>query len=242
MTPLAAAAAAEGGKAKALFHVGPLEVTEAVVGTWLVMGFIVLVLAAVARSLRPVPASRLQVAVEGLYGALVGFLATIMDEGRARRFAPLVVSLFLFILVSNYSGLVPLLPEQPWYVPPTSHWGVTLGLALVVFAAVQYNALRTHGIRYFREMFHIEKWYMIPLMLPLGIAEELIKPFTLSMRLFVNVFAGETALAEMTSNVPYVIPLVILVLELIAGAVQAFIFTALTAVYLSQATAVHEHH
>lgn len=240
MMPLAAAAAEEGGGA--LFRVGPLEVTEAVVGTWLVMGAIVLVLALVARGLRPVPAGRLQVAVEGLYEALTGFLTTIMDQERARRFAPLIVSLFLFILVSNYSGLLPLLPEEPWYAAPTSHWGVTLGLALVVFAYVQYNALRTHGLRYFREMFHIQTWYMIPLMLPLGIAEELIKPFTLSMRLFVNIFAGETALAEMTRNIPYVIPLVIMVLELIAGAVQAFIFTALTTVYLSQATTVHEHH
>lgn len=238
--PLAAPAAEEGGGV--LFRVGPLEVTEAVVGTWLVMGFIAVVLAAVARSLQAVPASRLQVAVEGLYGALVGFLATIMDEERARRFAPLVVSLFLFILVSNYSGLLPLLPEQPWFAAPTSHWGVTLGLALVVFAYVQYNALRTHGVRYFREMFHIEKWWLIPLMLPLGIAEELIKPFTLSMRLFVNIFAGETALVEMTRNVPYAVPLVILVLKLITGAVQAFIFSALTTVYLSQATAVHQHH
>lgn len=225
-----------------LFHLGPLEVTEAVVGTWLVMGFLVLVLGAVVRGAGLIPASRLQVAVESVYQALTAFLANIMDEERARRFAPFLVSLFLFILVSNYSGLLPVLPETPWYAAPTSHWGVTLGLALVVFATVQYQAIRTHGWAYFRNMFHIENWFMLPLMLPLGIAEELIKPFTLSMRLFVNIFAGETALAEMTRSIPFVIPLVILMLELIAGAVQAFIFTALTTVYLAQATARPHHY
>lgn len=238
--PLNLAAGGEGEHgAGVLFHLGPAPVTEAVFGMWLLMALLAVGLALLVRRFRSVPESRLQVAVESLYEGLVNFYAKTMDEQRARAFAPFLTTLFLFILISNYSGLIPIVPETPWYAAPTSHWGITIGLAVTVFFTVQYMAIRSHGLAHFKHMF--EPWYLAWLMFPLGIFEELVKPFSLSLRLYANIFAGETALAQMLHNIPYVLPIAVMALELIAGAIQAFIFTALTTVYLAAATAP-EHH
>ena len=244
---LAAEEAEPGGGhgSEALFYIGPAPVTAAVVGQWLVMGFILLLFWLVVRRLEQVPCSCLQaaleLAVEGLYGLFGG----VMGPEKASRFVHLPLALFFFIIVSNYSGLIPLLPHTPWYKPPTSHWGVTIGLALAVFLYVHFTAVRLTGGRYYKHMF--QPWWLSPLTFPLGLMEEIVKPFSLSLRLFVNIFAGETLLASLLALLVVLpmalpIPVMIMGIELITGAVQALIFSILTTTYIASVVGHDDHH
>lgn len=233
-----AAAAGDGhsGGAEILFHIGPIPVPTVVFSQWLIMAFILLIAWLAVRGLQWIPSGRLQSAVEIAMEGLLAFFGNIMDQERIRTYIAVPASLFLFILTSNYSGLIPFLPEQRWYTPPTSYWGVTAGLAIFVFLYVHATAIRAGGHHYlgwFRPL------WLSWLRVPLGLVEEVARPFSLSLRLFANVFAGETLLALLLLTVPYFLPAGILGLEMITGAVQALIFSMLTTVYLAEVTEKH---
>lgn len=234
--PMVLAAAA--GGVEPVFWIGPVPVSPGVVGQWLIMGFIILIAAIVARGFKPVPASRLQSLVEIALEGLLNLFGSVMDEQRARRFAALPISLFFFILLSNYSGMIPFLPNASWFIPPSSQWGVTLGLAIVVFVYVNFVAI-TSGGHHYRAWF--DPWWLAWLRVPLGLIEELVRPFSLSLRLFANVFAGETVLMLLLVIMPYLLPAGVMGIELIMGAVQALIFSLLTTVYLAEASEHHGH-
>ena len=120
------------------------------------------------------------------------------------------------------------------FAAPTSVWGVTLGLAICAIVAVQVYGVQKKGIRYFSHLFK-------PIYLtPINILEEIARPLSLSLRLYGNVFGEETVTLTLLSVVPYVLPMAAMLLGVIFGAVQAIIFTTLTAVYIAMATA--EHH
>ena len=250
MTPwlqLAAAGgeAAEGGHgaegAHVVFELFGLPVHESILTMWILMGLIVVLGVLAARGLHQVPRSRFQTAVEWAVDALYGFVTDIMGRERARRFTPLLGSFFLLILFSNYSGLLPVLPHEDWFQPPTSRWGVTGGLAIFSVLSVQVYGLATHGLGYFKRFLE-GPFYVWPLTVPLAVIEELIKPFSLSLRLFANIFGGEAVLAGLLSALPFFLPVGVMAIELIAGFVQALIFTMLSALYIEAATGEFHHH
>ncbi|RJQ09235.1 MAG: ATP synthase F0 subunit A [Bacillota bacterium] len=215
-----------------------LEVTSIETTMWGIM-LIVLVAAWLGtRTLGRVPRSRGQALLEVAVDGLRAFFAPIIGEENARAFLPFLGSLFIFILLSNYSGLLPGAGHLPGLAAPTSNWGVTAGLAAVVFVAVQYVGVKKRGLAYFKHM--VNPWYLAPLLLPLGVVEEFVRPFALSLRLVANIFGGETVVLALLAATPWFLPIVPLGLELIFGFIQAFIFTFLTAIYL--ATAVAEEH
>jgi F-type H+-transporting ATPase subunit a len=215
-----------------------LEVTSIETTMW---GIMVLVLGLCwlgTRNLGRIPRGRGQSLLEMVVDGLRAFFAPIIGEDNARVFLPFLGSLFVFILLCNYSGLLPGAGHIRGLKAPTSNWGVTAGLAIVVFVTVQYVGIRKRGLAYFKHM--VDPWYLAPLLLPLGVAEEFIRPFALSLRLVANIFGGETVVLALLMAIPWFLPIVPLALELIFGAIQAFIFTFLTAIYLS--TAVAEEH
>lgn len=216
------------------------DITGTVVTMWWLMGLIILGGLLVARILQGVPRSRVQVAVEILVEGLWSLFAGVFDSReKAKQWLPFLGSFFIFILISNYSGLFPGAGLFAWFKPPTSHWGVTAGLALVVFVTVQGSGIKKRGLKHFKHFF--EPLYLAPLMFPLGILEELVKPFSLSLRLFANIFGGEAVLAGLLASLPLFLPVTVLLLEIIFGFVQAFIFTLLATVYIASATAEHHH-
>jgi len=237
--------AAEGGTGGAhhggaLFEIPlvGLEVTSIETTMWAIM-LIVLTLAwAGTRNLSRIPGTRMQSLLEITVGGLEGFFATIIGKENARAFLPFLGSLFIFILLSNYSGLLPGAGHVPGLMVPTSNWGVTAGLAAVVFVTVQYAGIRRRGLSYFKHM--VDPWYLAPLLLPLGIIEEFVRPFALSLRLVANIFGGETVVLALLLATPWFLPVIPLALEMIFGLIQAFIFTFLTAIYLATAVAA-EH-
>lgn len=232
MNELHLAAGEIGAGAAPLFHLGPIPVPVVVFSQWLIMGVILLVAWIAGRGLQQIPAGRLQSAVELIIEGLLGFFGNIMGEKNIRRYIAVPASLFLFIIVSNYSGLIPFLADQPWYTPPTSYWGVTAGLALFVFLYVHITVILATGGRHYLHWF--DPFWLSWLRVPLGLIEEVARPFSLSLRLFANVFAGETLLALLLLTVPYFLPAGVMGLEMITGAVQALIFSMLTTVYLAE--------
>lgn len=241
MTPLFLAAAEHAGE-----HTGPvgppqvifspfgLDVTSEITTEWAVV-LIVAVLAFLAtRNLRLLP-GKVQVATETVVEFLIDgvIVPSIGSREKAIRYLPFLGTLFLFILFSNWTGLIPgAVLHIPGFKPPTSTLAVTAGLAIMVFFVTHYVGLKAKGIHYFSHFLQPYAW-----MLPLNIIEELIKPVSLALRLFGNIFGGETILWVLLFLVPAFVPLPIMGLELFFGLLQAFIFTTLAAVYIGTATA-----
>jgi len=230
---------AEGGHV--VFELFGLPVHESIVSMWMIMGLIIVLAFLATRGLQRVPGSRFHNAVEWAVESLYDFVTNLMGRERARRFTPLLGSFFLFILFSNYTGLLPVLPHEDWFQPPTSRWGVTGGLAIFSILSVQVYGLATHGLGYFKRFLEGPA-YVWPLTVPLAVIEELIRPFSLSLRLFANIFGGEAVLAGLLSAIPWFLPIGVMAIELVAGFVQALIFTMLSALYIEAATGEFHHH
>lgn len=229
-----AGAALLAADASARFHIGPIPVSDAIITMWAIMALMVVASVLLTRRLEKVPGSRGQALVELVVEGLLGLVGNQMDGKRARRYTPLLGTLFLFILISNMSGMMPGAGSLPGFLPPTSVWGVTLGLSLVVAIGVQIYGVRAHGLAHFKHLF--QPLFLAPIMFILGIVEELVRPFSLSVRLFANVFAGETLLHRLLEVIPWGLPLMIMGLELVLGAIQALIFTLLSTLYIASVT------
>lgn len=233
---------AEGGPAApphAVFQVFGLDVFSEVVTAWVIMAVLVVLSALVTRQLALRP-RRLQAAVEVVVNFIIdGVVApSIGGRDKAIRYLPFLGTLFLFIITSNYVGLLPgAVLEIPGYKAPTSALSVTATLAILAFIATHYAGLREKGLRYFGHFFQPFWW-----LFPMNLIEELVRPLSLSLRLFGNIFGGETILWVLLMLVPWFVPLPIMGLELFFGFLQAFIFTTLTAVYIGGAIAEGHGH
>ena len=164
---------------------------------------------------------------------------------KGRRFVPIGVTLFLFILICNWIGFIPsaLHPGVSAEIlpAPTSDVNLPLAMALFVIAWVHIESFRARGIRgYFR---HYKEPYLA--LTPINVIEEITKPITLTFRLFGNLFSGGLMIAVMVSLLPiFVSPLGELVwkpFDLFIGLIQAYIFMLLTVLYFAFATSHEEH-
>ncbi len=167
----------------------------------------------------------------------------------ARPYIPLFVAFFLLILFSNWSGLIPPVGRVEELRAPTSDVNITLGLALVSFIYFEFQGFRRLGVRgYLSKFFPIYEFKngigaggiamfvgLVELML------EFVKPVTLSMRLFGNIYGGEVALGVITALTIAIIPVGLLGLEVMLNAIQALIFSILTLMFIVLAIESHDH-
>ncbi|MEG1657775.1 MAG: F0F1 ATP synthase subunit A [Oscillibacter sp.] len=219
-----------------LFSILGLEINSITLTTWGIMLVLTLVSVRLTRKLSLVPTTRSQAALELGIGSLVGFMGTIMgSEEKARKYFPILGSFFIVILAGNYAGLLPGAGHLPGFQAPTSALSYTAALALTVFFITHAAGFRAKGFRYLKHF--IEPY---PAMLPLNLMEELIKPLSLSLRLYGNVYGEETLVASIFAIVPLFLPLPFMFLGVFFGFIQALVFTLLTATYLATATAGHE--
>jgi len=172
--------------------------------------------------------------MEAVLDFVIGIAKDQLGESFYKEWLPFISTLFLFIFGCNWAGaLVPWkliqLPEGE-VAAPTNDINVTVALALLTSVAYFYAGLSKKGLGYFKV--YIEP---IPVLLPLKILEDFTKPLSLSFRLFGNVLADELTISVLTSLVPLVIPLPIMMLGLFAGSVQALIFSTLAAAYIAEA-------
>jgi F-type H+-transporting ATPase subunit a len=157
-----------------------------------------------------------------------------LGESFYKEWIPFIGTLFFFIFGCNWAGaLIPWklieLPEGE-LAAPTNDINTTVALALLTSFAYFYAGLSKKGLGYFKR--YIQP---IPLLLPINILEDFTKPLSLSFRLFGNILADELTVTVLTSLVPLVVPLPIMILGIFAGSVQALIFSTLAAAYIAEA-------
>ncbi len=178
--------------------------------------------------------SPLQNATEAVVEFIGGLVQTSM-AGRGINLAPLAITLFVFLLIANWIGLIPKLKS------PTNDWNTTLSLALMTFLLVQFYSIRKRGLGGFLKHFFLQPPYF-----PLSVIDELAKPVTLSFRLYFNIFVGELLLALIVILIPpwisWLPGAIWTLFSLFVGVVQAFIFTILTVSYIAVATEVAQEH
>lgn len=221
-----------------------LGIDKMVLTQWAIVLLLVILGAMAGQVVQKVPRSKLQGLFELLFDFLEGWLAGFIgDRHHARKYLPLLGSFFLFILVANYSAMLPFaLPNavQAIYTP-TSFWGTTVGLALCTTVGVQVIGIKEQGFgHYMKGFLGPVPGGMSVLMGPLTLLEEIIHPFSLSLRLFGNIFAEDTLLHIVFYFAPLIVPIPIMGLMLLFGAIQAVVFTTLSAIYMG--TAIHGHH
>jgi F-type H+-transporting ATPase subunit a len=176
----------------------------------------------------------LEDAVQGVSGMLESWIGP-----SGARFLPLVMTLGVFILMANYMGLVPGL------MAPTSSINVTLGCAITIWVYYHFQGIKAQGIWSYLKHFAAPPGAPIalaPIMLPIELISHLSRVMSLSLRLFGNVFGEELVVAILFSIIPFLVPLPMMLLGLLTGGLQAFIFMLLSIVYLQGAVAVEHHH
>jgi F-type H+-transporting ATPase subunit a len=207
----------------ALFHIGPIPITESVVTTWAIMALLVLGAILVTRRLTLVP-SALQATMELIVETVDGQIRDTMqlEPGPYRAF---IGTLFAFIFVANWSSLIP------GVQPPTAHIETDAALALLVFLAVIWFGIRAGGVRGYLATFASPN----PIMIPLNFIESITRTFSLLVRLFGNVMSGVFVVGIVLSLAGLLVPIPLMALDLLTGAVQAYIFAILAMVFIAGA-------
>ncbi|MFT4065941.1 F0F1 ATP synthase subunit A [Paraburkholderia sp.] len=208
-----------------LFHLGPVPVSAPVVTTWVIIALLWAAAALLTRRLALVP-SKVQTVLELLVNTVDEQIRDTM-QAEPRAYRSLVGTLFLFILISNWSSLVPGIE------PPTAHIETDAALALIVFCATIFYGVRTRGLARYLATFAEPTWIMIPL----NVVEQITRTFSLVVRLFGNVMSGVFVVGIVLSLAGLLVPIPLMALDLLTGAVQAYIFTVLAMVFIGAALA-----
>jgi F-type H+-transporting ATPase subunit a len=239
-------------RAEDIFHIGSFPVTNAVLLAFIVL-IVLTILAIVLKSkLKMIPNALQNVAELVMEGALDLMDSVLGSRKTSEKYLPIVFTIFLFVLFSNWFGLIPGVGSVtimnsatggaavPLLRSPASDLNFTLALALIAVTMINIFGIAAIGIRArFSVFFNFES----PLKFFVGILElisEFARIISFTFRLFGNVFAGEVLLAIMALLVPYLVPLPFMFLEIFVGFIQAFIFGMLTLVFVALAVTPHE--
>ena len=220
--------AGEGLMPRVLFRVGPVEFTATVAYTLVASGLVVGFALLARWGLRKGPAAW-AVAAEFVVAHLEGVMRDMFGRD-PRPFVPLVVTLALFVGVANLLGLVPGMKS------PTADFSTAAALAVIVFLAVPIYGIREKGLKgYLRHYLEPS-----PFLLPLEIISEFSRTVALAVRLFGNIVSEELVIAVLLAIAGLIVPVPIMMLAVLTGVVQAYIFAVLTVVYLSAAVRAKE--
>jgi F-type H+-transporting ATPase subunit a len=205
-----------------VFSVGPVEVTSTVISAWIAMAALFLFAYLITRNMKPVPEGKSQLLAEVLLLFLYGMLDELIGK-KGRKYVFLSGTMFLFILFMNLSWLIPEL------TPATIDLSATLALGLTALIGVQAIGISQKGLKGYLKHY-IEP---TPFMLPMNIIEELVKPISLGLRLFGNMFGEEMVVLILFILVPVLLPVPIQLLGVLMGSIQAYVFSLLTALYIA---------
>ena len=157
-----------------------------------------------------------------------------MGAENARRYFPIMATYFIFIVVANYSGLLP--GAGSVFAVPTACLSVTAGLAIVAFFTTHTIGIRRQGFGHYLLSF-LKPFF---LMLPLNLIEQVVRPFSLALRLYGNLYGEEMVSEQLGHILPIGLPIVMHVLSLLFCLIQAVVFTMLLSIYISEATGEEE--
>lgn len=169
---------------------------------------------------------------ELLVEAIGGLSDSVIGHG-AERYVPLLSTFFIFILCSNYIGLLP------GFTPPTSDFNITFALGVVSFVAFNYWGFKAQGIGYLKHFAGPILW-LAPLMFVLEIISAFVRPVSLGLRLYGNLFGDHLVLEIFTGLTKVGVPVIFYMLGTLVTVIQAFVFTLLSMIYVALAVAHHD--
>lgn len=202
-------------------------ITTTTIGMWIVSLIILLIAVLANRTLKratDVPGA-FQNALEYAYDMLANMTSGILG-GNARKFINYIGTIFLFILLSNLSGLLGLRA-------PTADYGVTFLLGMFTFFIVNYQGIKNRGVRHFTSLFE-----PTPILFPINLIGELANPLSISLRLFANLLSGVIIMGLWYGMMPIFVNIGIpaalhVYCDLFSGCIQTYVFCMLTMVYIS---------
>jgi len=211
-----------------LFQLGPVPISRAVTTTWVIIIGLWAFLAVALR--RPAAASGpVQAALEIVVTTIAAQLREILGRD-PWPYLPLLGSLFLFLVLANFAAVLP------GASPPTGHIETPAALAFIVFLSVHYYGIRARGgWKYLRHYLEPN-----PFLLPLNVLAELTRTFSLMIRLFGNMMSHEFVIAIVVFLAGLLVPIPFLLLGILIGIIQAYIFTVLATVYIAAAVGAVE--
>lgn len=228
-----------------IFSIGTIPITNTILHTLVVDAALIATVLFVTKKLKQIP-GLLQNAIEALLETFYNLTQTVAPN-RAAKIFPYLTTFFLFILIGNWSGLIPGVGSIGFFhdgqlIPilrsTTSDLNTTLGLALISAVATHFLSLRTIGIKEY-----VSRYFSLnPVNLYVGLLElvsEITKVISLSFRLFGNIFAGEVVLITISGMFAFIFPVPFLLLEFIVGFVQALVFAMLTMAFMAILTTPH---
>lgn len=241
-----------------VFSVFGVPLTSTLLTVWLTMVILILVSFLVTRNLSAVP-GKIQNLFELIVGGVFDYMESVLEDRKVtRRFFPIVMTIFLFILSMNWVGLLPGVDSigihkevashgevvskfVPFFHPPATDLNITIGFALVSFVVIELAGVTLLGLfKYTGKFINFKS----PLAFVIGLIEllsEMARLISFSFRLFGNIFAGKTLLmVVMFLATPYLLPVPLLAYELFVGFIQAFIFAILTLFFIK--LAIEEPH
>jgi F-type H+-transporting ATPase subunit a len=220
--------------------IGGGRIPEVLVGTWLVMGILIVfgflaraALASAADPVVPDEGMSLRSVAEMLVETLDAFVYQVTEVHGYRAMVPFFGCVFVFILLCNFLGLVPGME------PPTGDSDLTFALGIISFGYYIYQGFASKGVWYLRS-FLGPYLPLAVLMLPIELADNLFRPFSLGVRLYANMFADHTVLSVFTGLTKLFIPLAFYALGAIVCVIQAVVFVTLSMSYVRMA-ASEEH-
>ena len=214
---------------------GFLDITGEVITMWIIIALLAILSIYLSKHLKERPGT-LQNIIETGIEYLDNTFSSTLGHKRARRYFYFMGSLFIYIIFSNYSGLIPGVGLTKYLKAPTSSLSVTIGLGICTFCFFQAASMRAKGIKGYIKHFISP----IIVMLPLLALDEIIKPVSLSLRLFGNIFGEEMVMEKFYEILPIGAPLIMMALSLLFCALQAIVYTTLVSIYLDEATEVEE--
>ncbi len=218
-----------------LFSIGPVQITSTLTTMWAIILILTILSILATRKLKDVPGP-LQNLAEMAVESLQKYFAGIMGAKAAKKYFPILATYFIFIVVCNYAGLLPGAGHFKGFAVPTACLSVTAALAIVAFFTTHTIGIREVGAkRYF-------KAFIMPylIMLPLNLIEQAVRPVSLALRLYGNLYGEEMVVEQLYNIFPVLLPLLMNVLSLLFCFIQAMVFTMLLSIYVAEG--IEEEH
>jgi F-type H+-transporting ATPase subunit a len=177
-----------------------------------------------------------KVSIKGIFEVVVEFVVGLVNMvigEHGKKYIPMFGAIFLYIFLNNLMGLVP------GMTPATDNLNTTVAIGAFTFLTYNFLGVKENGLAYFKHFLGPVLW-LAPLMLPIELISHSVRPLSLGLRLAGNMTGDHTALSIFLDLAPYGVPVIFYALGTFVCFIQAFVFTLLSMVYVSMATA-HDH-
>ena len=206
---------------------------DTLITMWLTMALLIIVSFAATRKLSLVP-GKLQVVFENIIGYFSDITSSNMGEKESAKHLPLLLTLFMFILTANLIGQLPwrlIHLHQGELASPNNDINMTAAMAIVVSIYYIFYGIKAKGLKFFIHSFKVDG-IMIALV---DLLELFVRPFSLALRLFANILAGEILVFTFAGMCAYFLPLPFMAFEIFVAVIQALVFTLLSTTYIALA-------